>query len=315
MSTLLLGVLLLLSGGQCYNLSEMASWGPVLAASQLSSVMKTSIPLPIVRSESRSSRMISESPENWNSVAKPSDYYPTSAEIFDTEKRFYSPPDRKHGQDYKITIPEYPEYHYAHCQESKSSGEDGLSQIANVVSKIAKMLFGAFIIILLPLILAKLFFFPIKAFLVMKLLLKFMLLWPFLMRMMPAVMPTPSETARLSGSSGLEAMSELMDYLQTEYVYRNLTERVNNPNGNTTNEDYYEFSKAAPYCDTKMSCFLAKSMSSKNFIIRLATSAAVIFGDKTSALSPFIRFLKQRKEFKECVEIECSKSETNKARR
>lgn len=300
-----------LRGVQCYNLSEMASWGPVIAASQLSSVMKTSMPLPMARSEPRSSRMISESPEHWNLAAKPSDYYQTLSETGDSERRLYATPDRKHGQDYKITIPEYPEYHYAHCQEFKSSGEDGLTQMANIVSKIAKMLFGAFIIILLPVVLAKLFFFPIKAFLVMKLLLKLMLLWPFLMRMMPAMMPTPSETARFSGSSGIEAVSDLMDYLQIEYEYKNLTGSIrgNNPNGNTTYEDYSEFSKASPYCETKMSCFLSKSMKSKNFFIKLAASVAIMFRDKGLAISPFIRFLEKRKEFNECVQIECSKNE------
>lgn len=180
------------------------------------------------------------------------------------------------------------------CKEVRSGNfEDGLTQITNVVVKISKLLFGAFVTIMVPLILTKTFLLPLKIMLVLKLLFKLFLFWPIFSRIFGGLSPTTSVLAKFASPSDVD-LRYLID----------------------TNDTRIERSMADDYdisiCDVKIACFVTKTIASKNYLMKLVISSAMLFDYYGTKMHNIAKILKNKRGYEDCFKIECHNSAVQK---
>lgn len=172
-----------------------------------------------------------------------------------------------------------------------SGGDDFLTQTTNVVIRITKILFGVFVILTMPLILAKMFLLPLKLALVLKLLLNVALFWPILSKMVGSVPYTTSVLGKLVDVPDDE-MRSILD--------------VNGTRTHRSLDDTKIFLFDDEFCLDRMSCFASKVIVSKNYSIKIAFSLVMLFDHDGNKSKNLMKILKKRKEFAECYKIECT---------
>lgn len=172
-----------------------------------------------------------------------------------------------------------------------SAGDDFLTQTTNVVIRIAKILFGVFVILTMPLLLAKMFLLPLKLALVLKLLLNVALFWPFLSKVVGSIPFTTSVLGKLADDSDGEIRS-MLDVNGTR-TFRSLEE---------TESSLFD----DQFCLDRMTCFISRAIVSRNYSVKFALSLVMFIDSDGNKLKNLMKMLKKRKEFAKCYEIECS---------